>query len=77
MARYLVTWTIDVEDAGSPEEAARQARLYQAPGTSAVVFDVTAPDGTQTEVDLGTYLDETEPPSLAEALIARYHERSL
>ena len=52
-ARYVATWTIDIEDANSPVEAARYARRMQAPGTSAVVFDVTnLQSGETVSVDL-------------------------
>ena len=52
-ARYVATWTIDIEDANSPIEAAQCARRMQAPGTSAVVFDVTnLQSGETVSVDL-------------------------
>jgi hypothetical protein len=52
MTEYKVIWEMDIE-AGSPREAAEQARAAQArPGTWAVVFDVGDPDGVITRVDL-------------------------
>ena len=60
MPRYLVTWEIDIEDAVSPEDAARQAfAIVQRPGTSATVFDVIEHDtnGEAVRVDL---LEENE-----------------
>ena len=38
MTDYVVTWTIDIT-ADSPEDAAREARACQQPGTSALTFD--------------------------------------
>jgi len=56
---YAVSWRIEV-DAHSPREAAEAARHTQrSPLSWAVVFDVTAPDGTLTTVDL---LEEGEGP---------------
>lgn len=60
MARYFVTWEIDIEDATSHEDAARQAFAYmQRPGTTTTVFDVTEHDtnGEARRIDL-TELDE-------------------
>ena len=53
MARYLVTWTIDI-DADSPEEAATEAANIQAdPESCALFFDVKDQDtGAETLVDL-------------------------
>ncbi|QIG69183.1 hypothetical protein EVB78_149 [Rhizobium phage RHph_N1_15] len=45
--RYFVTWEIDVEDADSPEDAARiAAEIMQRPGTTANVFKVIEFDST-------------------------------
>lgn len=60
MARFLVTWEIDIEDVASPEAAARQAFAYmQRRGTTATVFDVIEHDGSgeAVRIDL-TELDE-------------------
>lgn len=52
MSSYRVSWEID-SDAGSPREAALEARAAQVrPNTQAVVFHVTDEDGTCTRVDL-------------------------
>ena len=41
MANYVVTWAIDVQDADSPEEAARQAlEIQRDPYSTATVFEV-------------------------------------
>ena len=37
---FLVSWKIDIEDADSVEDAARQARTMQSAGSSAVCFEV-------------------------------------
>ena len=51
---YRVRWEIDVP-AVTPQEAAAKARACMLrPDTTATVFDVTAPDGTTTRIDLGT-----------------------
>jgi len=43
MSRYRVTWVIDIESEGSPEDAARDAlRVQRDPESSAVVFEVLA-----------------------------------
>lgn len=71
MPRYLVGWEIDIEDAVSHEDAARQAFvIMQRPNTSATVFDVIEHDtkGEAVRVDLD-YLDfpEQEPSPDADA----------
>lgn len=49
---YVVTWELDV-DAGTPEEAARQAwAAMRAPESTANVFDVLDAEGGCTRVDL-------------------------
>jgi hypothetical protein len=55
MPRYRVSWEIDIVDAVSPEDAARQAHaIQQRPGTSATVFDVIEFDsgGEAVSIDL-------------------------
>ena len=50
---YRVSWDIDIDDATSPMDAARKAHeLVRRPGTSANVYNVEAPDGVVTVVDL-------------------------
>jgi hypothetical protein len=50
---YRVSWDIDIDDAASPMDAARKAHeLVRRPGTSANVYNVEAPDGVVTVVDL-------------------------
>tara|TARA_B100000446_G_scaffold41758_1_gene37408 strand:- start:2390 stop:2842 length:453 start_codon:yes stop_codon:yes gene_type:complete len=50
---FLVSWVIDIDDADTAIDAARQARSMQSPGTSAVYFDVIEKDTLQrTSVDL-------------------------
>lgn len=50
---YRVSWDIDIDDAASPLDAARKAhRIVRRPGTSANVYNVEAPDGVVTVVDL-------------------------
>jgi hypothetical protein len=57
-----VTWEIDVE-ADSAEEAAEIAFHHaQRPGTSANVFDVFYPDGSNVHVDLTELEQEREMP---------------
>ena len=52
MKHYVVTWEIDV-DAGTPEEAARQAWAHmRAVDSTANVFDVLDEAGGCTRVDL-------------------------
>ena len=49
---YVVTWELDV-DAGTPEEAARQAwAAMRRPESTANVFDVLDETGGCTRVDL-------------------------
>jgi hypothetical protein len=49
---YRVSWEIDVY-ADNPEDAAKEARSCQAPGTTALVFSVCDKiSGTITEIDL-------------------------
>lgn len=49
---YVVTWEMDV-DAGTPEEAARQAwAAMRAPESTANVFDVLDETGGCTRIDL-------------------------
>lgn len=56
---YLVSWTIDVFDADSPEEAAWKARVIQLnPDNQATCFEMKEmPDGEQHYVDLMDDLD--------------------
>jgi len=50
--RYRVTWKIDIY-AGSPKEAAQEARNIQLNEEStATVFNVVDDDGEKTEIDL-------------------------
>ncbi len=50
---FFVSWVIDIDDADTAIDAARQARSMQSPGTSAVCFDVIGKDTLQrTSVDL-------------------------
>ena len=50
---YRVRWEIDVP-AVTPQEAAGKARACMLrPDTTATVFDITAPDGTVSRIDLG------------------------
>lgn len=71
---YRVSWDIDIDDAASPLDAARKAHeIVRRPGTSANVYNVEAPDGIVTVVDLETANGPTaqEPaPSLQEVLLA-------
>jgi hypothetical protein len=49
---YVVTWEMDI-DAGTPEEAARQAwEAMRRPESTANVFDVLDTEGGCTRVDL-------------------------
>lgn len=60
---YRVSWDIDIDDAASPMDAARKAHeIVRRPGTSANVYNVEAPDGVVTVVDL-----EADGPSIARA----------
>ena len=53
MTDYRVTWAIAAFDVDTPREAAEQARAAQTrPGTQALVFDVTDPNGNVTRIDL-------------------------
>lgn len=56
---YLVSWTIDVFDADSPEEAAWKARVIQLdPDNIATFFDVKeTPYGEHHSIDLLDDLD--------------------
>lgn len=50
---YRVSWDIDIDDAASPLDAARKAHaIVRRPCTSANVYNVEAPDGVVTVVDL-------------------------
>lgn len=52
MSHYVVTWELDV-DAGTPEEAARQAwAAMRRTESTANVFDVLDAEGGCTRVDL-------------------------
>lgn len=57
MAKYLVTWVIDIDDAKSPKEAAKEAFGYmQKEGTSACVFEVKNKKTKKVKtVDLGDH----------------------
>lgn len=49
----LVRWEIDIDEAETPDEAARLAfETMQREDTTSTVFDVFADDGTITRVDL-------------------------
>ncbi len=45
MPDYHVTWSIDIEGAADPHDAASQARLMQMGPTTALVFEVFSLDG--------------------------------
>ena len=65
MPDYHVTWSIDIYGADSPEDAAREARAAQYPGTSATVFEVEDKEfGGTTVVDL----EELDADPYVEAL---------
>ncbi|WLS01169.1 hypothetical protein [Shinella sumterensis] len=50
---YRVSWDIDIDDASSPIDAARKAHeIVRRPASSANVYNVEAPDGVVTVVDL-------------------------
>jgi hypothetical protein len=50
---YRVSWDIDIDDATSPLEAAHKAHaIVHRPGIPGIVYNVEAPDGTVTAVDL-------------------------
>ena len=60
MARYLVTWEIDIE-ADTPEAAALEAFAHmQRPGTTANFFTVYDERGDGTSVDLEALATPTE-----------------
>lgn len=71
---YRVSWDIDIDDAASPLDAACKAHeIVRRPGTSANVYNVEAPDGVVTVVDLQTANGLKAPdsaPSLQEVLAA-------
>lgn len=71
---YVVTWQIDIEDADTPEEAAREAlRIQRKVDSIATVFDV-APYGKPSEsvrVDLEEITEEAHYMGLA-AWVADY-----
>lgn len=57
---YRVSWDVHIDDATSPLDAARKAHaIICRPDTSADVYNVEAPDGVVTVVDLG----EADQPS--------------
>ena len=59
---YRVSWDIDIDDAASPIDAARRAHeIVRRPASSANVYNVEAPDGVVTVVDL----EEVHGPRLA------------
>jgi hypothetical protein len=63
MRRYLVTWEIDIVDALSPRDAARQAfDIMRRPDTTATCFKVIEHDsgGDAASVDL---LDDEDEPT--------------
>lgn len=50
---YRVTWTIDIDYVDTPREAAEEAlRIQRDPESIATVFEVTAPDGRRSTIDL-------------------------
>lgn len=68
---YRVSWDIDIDDAISARDAARQAHeIVRRPGTSANVYNVEAPDGVVTVVDLeaGGLSIATASPALLHTL---------
>lgn len=53
MSYYRVVWEIDIEDAETPEEAARKALSIQRdPNSIATVFDVYQGDKKVAQVDV-------------------------
>ena len=59
---YRVSWDIDIDDAASPIDAARKAHeIVRRPASSANVYNVEAPDGVVTVVDL----EEVRGPRIA------------
>ncbi len=72
---YRVRWEIDLP-ADTPQEAAVKARASMLrPDTTATVFDVTAPDGATTRIDLGAQDHAGTLDLLLRAL--KYAERRL
>lgn len=71
---YRVSWDIDIDDAASPLDAARKVHeIVRRLGTSANVYNVEAPNGVVTVVDLEVANGPKEPdptPSLQEVLVA-------
>lgn len=62
MPRYLVTWEIDITDAVSPRDAARQAfEIMQRPGSTATCFKVIEYDGGGEAVSVDLLESEDEP----------------
>jgi hypothetical protein len=49
---YHIIWRIDLDDSGPIEAAERALRIHRRPSSTATVFEVTAPDGTEWEIDL-------------------------
>lgn len=71
MARYLVSWEIDIH-ADSPDDAARQAFAHmQRPGTSATVFDVLEYDsnGQAIRVDINELTHEETLRQIVQAVV--------
>lgn len=59
---YRVSWDIDIDNAASPIDAARKAHdMVRRPASSANVYNVEAPDGVVTVVDL----EEVRGPRIA------------
>lgn len=53
MAKWLVTWKIDIEEAETPRDAAREAlKIQRDPQSTATVFEVTDESGIETQIDL-------------------------
>jgi hypothetical protein len=65
MPRYLVTWTIDIDDAETPYGAAEAAfRMMQEPGTECTCFEVYTDGGKiPVAIDLMNAEDEQENES--------------
>lgn len=62
MSTYLVTWTIDIEDVDSPEEAAAQAlEILRDPDNTATIFavedDAAGPGVPAQLIDAADYTD--------------------
>jgi len=50
---YRVIWTIDIDDADSPLEAAEEAlRIQRDPDSIATIFEVTDSNGHLSKIDL-------------------------